>query len=162
MSVLDAAIIAGLAAVFLATAVPLVRGAILRQHAAECARKLIQAAEAFDLYAAAFGSYPQSQQASPETEVAMQSVFAASDITWWDHPTELGGYWNWFYEGKAASIMISGAGLSEKRMSMLDTLLDDGDLESGLFQRRGICYHYTVKSPVVQTRNQAKVTGSIF
>ena len=41
MSVLDAAIIAGLAAVFLATAVPLVRGAILRQHAAECARKLI-------------------------------------------------------------------------------------------------------------------------
>ena len=58
MSVLDAAIFVGLISIFLAVAVPLVRGAVLRQQTAECARKMMWAVNAFDLYASAIGEFP--------------------------------------------------------------------------------------------------------
>lgn len=145
LSVLDAAIVAGLLFIFIAAAVPLVRGAVLRRQAAECARKIISAADAFDLYAASFGSYPQSQQDSKNTAAVMKGAFAVYDIDWWEETTELGGQWSWYSNGQASSVVISGAGIPEQRMILLDTLLDDGNLETGLFQRRCSRYHYVIK-----------------
>lgn len=143
--VLNAAIIAGMVAIFLAVATPLVRGALIRQRTAECARKVMQAAEAFDFYASAFGSYPQSQRDVRETEKTMRGVFAIYGIDWWAEATELGGQWGWATNGQAAAVVISGRRVSGRQMAMLDRLIDDGDLQTGVFQRRDSCYRYIIK-----------------
>lgn len=135
----------GLVLVFMAVAVPLVRGAVLRRQTAECARKIIKAADAFDLYASSVGSYPKSQQNPCSTETAMRGAFAVFDIDWWENATELGGRWAWYSNGQTSSVVISGVGIPEQRMVLLDTLLDDGNLETGLFQRRCSRYHYVIK-----------------
>jgi len=146
ISVLEAAIMAGLAAVFFAVATPLVRGAILRQHTAECARKIMQAADAFDFYASAAGDYPPNPGVSQKADTAMRGVFSAFNINWWDDQTELGGQWSWFSSGKGSgSVVISGPRISEQQMTRLDALLDDGNLETGAFQRRVGRYHYIIK-----------------
>lgn len=149
VSILDVAIVAGLAAVFVAVSAPLIRGALIRQHTAECARKIIRAAEAFDFYEASFGNYPQSQQNAPELERVMRGAFAVFDIDWWKAATDLGGQWSWYSGGRTASVVISGARVSEQRMAMLDRVIDDGNLETGVFQRRGPRYHYTIKDSVL-------------
>lgn len=143
-----AAITAGLVAMFLAIAALLMRGAILRQRTAECACKIIRAADAFDFYASAFGSYPQSQQDPQKTGEIMKGAFAAYDIDWWEAATELGGQWSWYTNGRASSVVISGARILEQQMRRLDKLLDDGDLETGAFQRHGPRYHYIIKDGV--------------
>jgi len=147
--VLNAAIIVGMMAVFLAVAVPLMHGALIRQRTAECARKIIQAADAFDFYAAAFGHYPQSQQNSQKTEEIMRGVFAVYDIDWWEAATELGGQWSWATNGQTAAVVISGKRISDRQMVFLDRLLDDGDLQTGVFQRRGSRYHYIIRDHVL-------------
>jgi hypothetical protein len=147
--VLNAAIVAGIVAIFLAIATPLVRGAVIRQRTAECARKIIQAADAFDFYAGAFGYYPQSQRDARETEKVMTGAFAVFDIDWWESATELGGEWGWFNNGKTSSVVISGDRISERKMVLLDQLLDDGDLESGLFRRCCSRYHYFIKERIL-------------
>jgi len=144
--VLNAAIIAGMVAIFLAIATPLVRGAVIRQRTAECARKIIQAADAFDFYASAFGHYPQSQQDARETEKVMRGAFAVFDIDWWESATELGGQWDWATDGQVSSVMISGRRVSDRQMVLLDRLIDDGNLKTGIFQRRGTRYHYIIRS----------------
>lgn len=147
--VLNTAIIAGMAAIFLAIATPLVRGAIIRQRTAECARKIIQAADAFDFYASAFGGYPQSQQDPHRTEKVMRGAFAVYDIDWWEAATELGGQWSWYHDAWSSSVVISGDRVSERQMVLLDRLLDDGDLESGLFRRYCSRYHYFIKERIL-------------
>lgn len=143
---LEAAIMAGLAAVFFAVATPLVRGAILRQHTAECARKIMQAADAFDFYASAAGDYPPNPGVSQKADTAMHGVFSAFNIDWWDDKTDLGGQWSWFSSGKGSgSVVISGPRISEQQMTRLDALLDDGNLETGAFQRRAGRYHYIIR-----------------
>lgn len=148
-TVLDVAIAAGFVAIFMAIAIPLVRGALIRQHTAECARKIIQAADAFDFYVAAFGTYPQSQSDAHETETVMRGAFAACEIDWWAAATELGGRWEWYSNGKSASVVIAGRGIPEQQMIRLDQLLDDGNLETGAFQRRCSRYHYIIKDSVL-------------
>jgi len=148
--VLNAAIMAGLAAVFLAVAVPLVRGAVMRQRTAECARKIMRTAAAFDFYAAAVKAYPLGPGISPQADTTMLGVFSALDIDWWEGQTELGGQWNWYGNGRGdCSVVISGSRVSSRQMARLDALLDDGDLATGIFQRRGAQYHYMVREHVL-------------
>lgn len=148
-TILDAAIIAGLFAVFLLIAVPLMRGAMLRQHTAECARKIIQAADAFDFYAASFGTYPQGQRDAQAVETLMRGVFAAYEIDWWAAATELGGTWEWYNDKDSSSVVIVGTGVPEQQMVRLDQLIDDGNLETGAFQRRCSRYHYIIRDHVL-------------
>jgi type II secretory pathway pseudopilin PulG len=149
ITVLDTAIVVGLMAIFAAIATPLLRGAILRQHMAECAQKVIRAADAFDLYAASFGGYPQSQRSAQETEAVMRGAFAVYEIDWWAAATDLGGQWNWYSDGRTSSVVIAGSGISESQMIRLDRLLDDGNLETGAFQHRGSRYHYIIRDSVL-------------
>lgn len=149
LSILDAAIPAGLAAVFMAISVPLLRGAVLRRRTAECAGRIIRAADAFDFYAAAFGRYPESQQNPQKTEAEMRGAFAVYNIDWWAAATELGGHWSWYSNGQTSSVVISGAKIPQQQMARLDQLLDDGNLETGSFQRRASRYHYIIKDRVL-------------
>jgi hypothetical protein len=146
--VLDVAICVGLIAVFFAVAVPLVRGAVVRHQTAECARKVLWAADAFDFYAASAGEYP------PDGELAgarfpcaeMVETFASMQIDWWGKSPEVGGAWDWFRRGdQTGFIAISGPKASEASMRGLDRLIDDGDLYNGVFRRYGSVYCYILK-----------------
>jgi hypothetical protein len=154
ITLLDTATIAGVTAVFLALATPLMRGAILRQRTAECARKIMLAAEAFDFYAASVGIYPPGPGVSTQADRTMLGIFSTFHIDWWTCETELGGRWNWHSGGRdACSIVISGPGISERRMAHLDALLDDGDLNAGAFKRRGPDYFYIIKKQDIVRNN---------
>ncbi len=140
---LDAAILVGLFAVFLAIAVPLIRGAQLHRQAAECAGKFLRAADAFDLYARAMGYYPPDQKKPDEPLPEMNGFFAFFDIDWWSQETDLGGRWEWDNADRFEhSIAIYRPRASRRQMEELDAMLDDGNLMTGSFQRWGAKYHY--------------------
>jgi len=145
-AVLEVALIAGLFAAFMAIAVPLVRGAQLRQQSAECAGKILRAADAFDLYASAMGYYPPDQKRPDDPCYAMTGFFAYLNIDWWNEETDVGGRWEWDNENRfAKSIAIYRPRASRHQMENLDAMLDDGDLMTGSFQRWGEKYHYILE-----------------
>jgi len=140
---LDVAVLTGFFAVFLAIAVPLVRGAQLRRQAAQCAGKILQAADAFDLYAGAMGYYPPDQKGPNGPCHEMNGFFAFFDIDWWNQETDMGGRWEWDNaERFEHSIAIYRPRASRHQMERLDAAIDDGNLMTGSFQRWGAKYHY--------------------
>ena len=147
LSVLDVAIYAGLTAVFLAAAVPLVRGAVLRKRTAECASKIMWAANAFDSYAAAKGDYPPNSERGGTVRPCreMDRLFHELKIDWWDKSTELGGAWDWFSDDQRGFVAIANPRASERCMRNLDRLIDDGNLDAGVFRRYGSVYCYILK-----------------
>ena len=148
-AVLDTAILLGMFAVFTAVAVPMVRGALLRKQAAECAGKILQAADAFDLYAAAMGDYPPDQKEPDEPCHEMNGFFAFFDIDWWNRETDVGGRWEWDNGDRfERSIAIYRPRASRHQMEELDAILDDGNLMTGSFQRWGAKYHYILKERI--------------
>ncbi len=145
-AVLEAALLVGLFSVFLSIAIPLVRGAVLRQQAAKCAGKILRAADAFDLYAASMGYYPPDQKGPDGPCHEMNGFFAFFDIDWWSQETELGGRWEWDNaERFEHSIAIYRPRASRRQMENLDAAIDDGNLMTGSFQRWGSKYHYILK-----------------
>ena len=140
---LEAALLAGLFAAFLAIAVPMVRGAQLRRQSAECAGKILRAADAFDLYAAAMGYYPPDQKRPDDLCFEMNGFLAFFDIDWWNQETDVGGRWEWDNADRFEhSIAIYRPSASRRQMEELDAMIDDGDLMTGSFQRWGAKYHY--------------------
>ncbi|QHI70836.1 hypothetical protein [Tichowtungia aerotolerans] len=118
---------------------------MLRRQTAECAQKVLWAADAFDQYAACMGEYP------PDGELAgaqfpcaeMIQTFASMNIDWWGEATDLGGVWDWFRRGdQTGYIAITKPAVSEASMRRLDCLIDDGDLYSGMFRQYGYAYCY--------------------
>ncbi len=143
---LDVAVLIGFFAVFLAVAVPLVRGAVLRRQAAQCAGKILQAADAFDLYASFMGYYPPEQEKPDDPCSKMRGYFAYLDIDWWGQETDVGGRWEWdSAEHFEHSIAIYRPHASRRQMERLDAMIDDGDLMTGSFQRWGAKYHYILE-----------------
>lgn len=147
MSLLDTAIFVGLMMVFLAVAVPLVRGAVLRRQAAECANKMMWAVNAFDSYAAMKGGYPPDGERAGAVRPCreMDKLFYDLKIDWWGESTELGGVWDWFCDEHRGFVAISNPRVSEKCMQHVDRLIDDGNLDGGVFRRYGSLYCYILK-----------------
>jgi len=72
-------------------------------------------------------------------------TFYDLDIDWWGNPTELGGAWNWFHDDQRGFVSISNPRASERYMRQLDGLIDDGNLDAGVFRRYGSVYCYILK-----------------
>lgn len=146
-SILDVAIYVGLVSIFMAVAVPLLRGAALQKRTAECASKLMWAADAFDQYAANAGEYPPDGDGPGAVQPCreMGRTFYEFSIDWWGESTDLGGAWDWFRDENRGFIAISNPQVSEKEMKRLDRLIDDGNLDGGMFRRYGSIYCYILK-----------------
>jgi type IV pilus assembly protein PilA len=95
------------------------------------------ASGAFETYAAEHnGSYP------PE---AGQGVVPSGMDTYfgptldWTQPTPFGGNWDYDYNrfGFTAGITAFGTNATSQQMQEVDAKIDDGDLFSGKFQRKG-------------------------
>ena len=127
---------------------PLVKGAVLRRQTAECARKVMWAADAFDAYAASIGEYPPDGGGAGSAFPCLEMVetFRVMEIDWWGETTDLGGVWDWFRNGdQVGYIAISKPEVSESHMRQLDRLIDDGNLERGIFRRYGSIYCYVLE-----------------
>ena len=148
MSLLDTAIFVGLMLVLAAAAVPLVRGAVLRRQTAECAHKIMWAVDAFDLYASAKGGFPPDGEAAGAVRPCreMDKLFYDQNIDWWGETTELGGAWDWFCDDQRGFVAISNPRASERCMRRFDRLIDDGNLDTGVFRRYGSLYCYVLKA----------------
>ncbi len=115
----------------------------MRCQMAECARKVILAADALDEYAAAVGTCPcGGDRRGPRGDV--MDALAAFNIDWWNDSTELGGDWSWFCGSDDWAIAISNPKVSDRRMRQFDQLIDDGDLSAGMFRRYGSIYCYVL------------------
>ena len=63
----------------------------------------------------------------------------------WPNSSAIGGQWDWDYNahGITAGVSIVGHNTTEDTLSKIDKLIDDGDLNSGSFQRMAaghVCY----------------------
>ena len=55
----------------------------------------------------------------------------------WQHDTVIGGRWNWDKgnSGITAGISISSFTCTDAQLAAIDAKIDDGDLNTGLFQQ---------------------------
>ena len=126
--------------------IPVVNVAVRSRENAECANKLRTAVEAFELYAAETGGYPDDQTPGVTPPEMAAYYFPYFKIGWWGDTTELGGNWDWDngYHFKF-SVSISAPTRSEAQMTDFDRLIDDGDLSSGNFRKVETQYHYIIE-----------------
>ena len=56
----------------------------------------------------------------------------------WTAPTPIGGQWDWDYQqfGVTAGVSVDSPDLNDTDMTKIDGRIDDGNLDTGLFQRR--------------------------
>ena len=93
-------------------------------------------AQAFEIYCTENGVWPNNVSAGviPNLPVPMNNDFKA-DV--WQGVTTLGGKWNWDKGnfGFAAGISISNFTCDDNQLTEIDAKLDDGNLNTGLFQK---------------------------
>ncbi len=139
--------IIGLLAAFL---VPGITMAMQYRENSGAARKLMQAVQAFEMYAADHGGeYPPDQVVPSEISVPLMDAyyFPYFKIDWWDETTALGGRWDWDvgYHGFAFSVSIWQPSKSQAQLTKFDSMVDDGDLNTGRFRKVGSQYHYIIE-----------------
>ena len=128
-----------------ALALPAFRRARTQTQLTAIANDLKQFSAAFDLYAMERGRYPPDSHLPmpyhlPNTE--MEEYLTPEK---WAEETAVGGYYNW--EGPDsypyAGIAIFGSTANLSTMQMLDKILDDGNLSTGLFRKIAANSRYT-------------------
>ena len=95
------------------------------------------ASGALDTYAAEHnGGYPP-EAGRGVVPVGMATYFGPTLD--WTKPTPLGGNWDYDYNrfGFKAGISAVNTGATTQQMQEVDAKIDDGDLSSGKFQRKG-------------------------
>ena len=101
--------------------------------------------DAFDLYALERGGYPPDYHMGGAYNLPNTAMEEYLDAEKWAATTGVGGNYNW--EGPDAypyaGISIFGATASEKVMRQLDDILDDGNLNSGMFRLVAANSRYT-------------------
>ncbi|HLH56508.1 MAG TPA: hypothetical protein VKY92_23185 [Verrucomicrobiae bacterium] len=97
------------------------------------------AADAFTMYAQEHGDFPPDVGPG-QMPSGMSSYLARMD---WLSPTVLGGAWDWDNWGYVKGVTVNGTPASVYQLTRLDAVIDDGNLDTGTFQRRdGTAYIY--------------------
>jgi len=101
----------------------------------ETASRFQIAVLAFEQYHAETGEHPDNNWGA--VPPVMEGYhFPYYKIDWWTETPAIGGRWDWDeYSGKGAYISIANPTASQAQLQRLDKLLDDGDLETGRFQK---------------------------
>jgi type II secretory pathway pseudopilin PulG len=109
----------------------------------EAITQLRTALSAFELYATEKDDYPPDCQPAEIPPEMTAYYFPYFKIDWWSQETPLGGSWDWDNGYHYAySVSISSPTRSEKQLRDFDAMIDDGDLDTGLFRQRGNQYHF--------------------
>lgn len=133
----------GIVGLLAAMALPNIYKARKNAQNAAFAANLRVAMEAFEMYAAEQGDYPPDVTPGiiPEKMSDYLGRFG------WAEETPIGGNWDWDNGqfGHTAGVSVYQPSVNESQMEDIDTLIDDGDLDSGIFQSRDSGYIYLIE-----------------
>jgi prepilin-type N-terminal cleavage/methylation domain-containing protein len=107
------------------------------------AKEIRTAANAFEQYAMDHGFFPQD--AGPaQLPVGMEGYLNRFS---WEKETVIGGFWDWVAggEGQGLGISVNSPSFSSKQIQQIDSLIDDGDLSTGLFRSHASGYIYMIE-----------------
>jgi prepilin-type N-terminal cleavage/methylation domain-containing protein len=101
-------------------------------------------AQAFETYCAQNGAWPPNAG----TGVVPTGMTSADfKISAWTTPkNSVGGRWNWDVNnfGAVAAISTTNVTVSDAQMTLIDKQIDDGDLDTGLFQKNSGRFVYAL------------------
>lgn len=88
--------------------------------------------QAFETYSLQNGAWPPNVGAG----IVPAGLSGAIQVNTWTSPTVVGGNWNYDrnINGIAVAVSCSGSNIDDARMRNIDTMIDDGDLSTGIFQ----------------------------
>ena len=92
-------------------------------------------------FAQQYAVHEQREGAFPDDEppgILPAEMTGEVDETAWAAPTPVGGNWDWDYGqfGVTAGLSVFRPDATDAQMEAVDALVDDGDLNTGAFQRR--------------------------
>jgi prepilin-type N-terminal cleavage/methylation domain-containing protein len=89
--------------------------------------------QSFEQYALENGAWPPNVGNS----VVPANMTTALHISVWQNPNSVGGRWNWDrgLNGITAAVSTTNVTASDEQMTDIDRKIDDGNLETGLFQK---------------------------
>ncbi len=124
-------------------AIPAFQHAKWNAAAARYAADVRTATAAFEMYAMENGNYPPDrgpEQVPPGMGPYLTKVH-------WDKPTSLGGGWDWDYRvfGVIAGVSVYKPDAPDDELRIVDDILDDGNLGSGMFRSRPDGYIYVIE-----------------
>lgn len=135
MTLVEVLMVVSIIALLGAILVPAITLALQYRANTEVANRFRVAVLAFEQYHAETGEHPPNNWGSaPPVMIAYH--FPYYKIDWWTETTAIGGRWDWDeYSSVGAYISIANPSASAKQLQRLDRILDDGDLETGRFQK---------------------------
>ncbi len=135
MTMVELLMVLGIIGALAAILIPGVTLALQYRANAEVANKFRVAMLAFEQYHAETGEHPPNNWGAAPPVMAGYH-FPYYKIDWWTETTAIGGRWDWDeYSSVGAYISIANPTASQAQLQRLDRLLDDGDLETGKFQK---------------------------
>jgi type IV pilus assembly protein PilA len=121
-----------------AMAIPAFKRVIRRQQNSQVVNDLRVFSQAFETYSTQNGRWPANTGAGVIPPV-MRVGWLKNGV--WQAKTPIGGAWNWDDSasgfGFNAGISITSYTCTAAQLLEIDTLIDDGDLTTGTFQRTG-------------------------
>jgi len=128
--------------VLAALAIPALGRVRQKSHHARFVSDLRTFAQAFETYAAQNGAWPGNSGAG-----VMPAGMTARDMkvsAWTTAKNSVGGRWDWETNagGTGAAISIVNVTSTDAEMTLIDAMIDDGDLTRGLFQKIGVRFVY--------------------
>jgi prepilin-type N-terminal cleavage/methylation domain-containing protein len=146
MTLVEMLLTVAIIAMLSAFLIPAISRAIRGRENAECARKLLLAVQAFEMYASESGNYPAENAPGAIPPEMEPYYFPYFKIDWWDAATELGGSWDWNNGGDfTLSVALSAPARPAGQLTEFDRLVDDGYLDTGKFRQAGNRYHYIIE-----------------
>ncbi len=99
--------------------------------------------DAFALQSMANGGYPPDQTPGvvpPGMEESLRRMQ-------WTRPTPIGGQWDWDYQqfGFKAGVSVYHPGWTDDEMADIDSRIDDGNINTGLFRKRNDGFIYILE-----------------
>lgn len=98
--------------------------------------------DAIEVYTLEKGRYPVDGNAGFPPE--LNPLFPPEQ---WSKPTPIGGVWDWDYKqfGFTAGISVYQPTVSAQQMQEIDQMIDDGNLNTGIFRARSNGYIYVMQ-----------------
>jgi len=147
MTLVEVLLVVTIIGMLAALLLPAVNWARRSRANAQVASKLRQIVAAFEMYASENGNYPADVNRGivpPE----MIPYFNSMGINWFSETNALGGRWDWGKNqlGAVATIAIASPSVPQSQMEEFDRLIgDDGNLNTGTFQKSGDHHFYIIK-----------------
>jgi len=115
----------------------------IKARATRFANDIQRAGHAFVQYSFDNGSYPLDKNPAQMPDGMAPYL---TKFSWFD-PTAIGGQWDWDYGvfGITAGVSVHSPNWGSEQMKVVDQILDDGNLSTGLFRQRSGGYIYILE-----------------